>query len=80
MTSALVFSDDTIISMGPETKVAIDEYLFDPLKKKLAFVTRIIHGTVSFLSGQLSKLAPVTGTWITPRRRMRRFRKENTFT
>ncbi len=26
---ALVFSDDTIISMGPKTKVAIDEYLFD---------------------------------------------------
>ena len=26
----LVFSDDTRISMGPDTEIAIDEYLFDP--------------------------------------------------
>jgi hypothetical protein len=63
---ALVFSDDTIISMGPKTKVAIDEYLFDPLKKKLAFVARIIHGTVSFLSGQIAKLAPESVQLIMP--------------
>ncbi len=63
---ALVFSDDTLISMGPTTKVAIDEYVFKPLEKRMAFVTRVIHGTISFLSGQLEKLAPKSVQLILP--------------
>lgn len=54
----LVFSDDTRISMGPNTEITIDDYLFEPLEKKLSFVLRLIRGTVSFLSGQIAKLSP----------------------
>jgi hypothetical protein len=54
----LVFSDDTRLSMGPNTEIAIDEYLFDPLEKNLSFVLRLIRGVVSFLSGQMTKLSP----------------------
>lgn len=54
----LVFSDDTRISIGPNTEIAIDDYLFDPLEKKLSFVLRLIRGTLSFLSGQIAKLSP----------------------
>ncbi len=63
---ALVFSDDTLISMGPKTKVAIDEYVFEPLEKRMAFVTRIIQGTISFLSGQLEKIAPKSVRLVMP--------------
>lgn len=54
----LVFSDDTRLSIGPNTEIAVDEYLFDPLERNLSFVLRLIRGTVSFLSGQISKLSP----------------------
>ncbi len=54
----LVFSDDTRISIGPNTEIAIDDYLFDPLEKKLSFVLRLIRGTLSFISGQIAKLSP----------------------
>ena len=54
----LVFSDDTRISMGPNTELAVDDYLFDPVEKKLSFVLRLIRGTLSFLSGQIAKLSP----------------------
>ena len=62
----LVFSDDTRISMGPNTEIAVDEYLFEPLEKKLSFVLRLIRGTVSFLSGQMTKLSPESVQLVMP--------------
>jgi hypothetical protein len=56
-TVGLVFSDDTRISMGPNAEIVVDAYLFEPLEKKLSFVLRLIRGTVSFLSGQMTKLS-----------------------
>lgn len=62
----LIFSDDTIISMGPRTELAVEDYLFEPLEGKLAFIARILRGTVSFLSGQIAKLSPGSVKLITP--------------
>lgn len=62
----LVFSDDTRISIGPNTEIAIDDYLFDPLEKKLSFVLRLIRGTLSFLSGQIAKLSPESVQLVMP--------------
>jgi hypothetical protein len=65
-TIGLVFSDDTRISMGPNTELAVDDYLFEPVEKKLLFVLRLIRGTVSFLSGQIAKLSPESVQLVTP--------------
>ncbi len=54
----LVFSDDTRITMGPNTQIVVDDYLFEPKEKRLSFIVRLISGTVSFLSGQMAKLSP----------------------
>ena len=54
----LVFSDDTRITMGSNTEIAVDDYLFEPKDKQLSLIIRLIKGTVSFLSGQIAKLAP----------------------
>ncbi len=62
----LVFSDDTRISMGPKTELAVDDYLFEPVEKKLSFVLRLIRGTVSFLSGQIAKLSPESVQLVMP--------------
>jgi len=62
----LIFSDDTIISMGPRTELAIEDYLFEPIEGKLAFIAKILRGTVSYLSGQIAKIAPESVKLITP--------------
>lgn len=54
----LIFEDDAVISMGPNTKIVIEKFMFQPAEKKLSFIARIIQGTASILSGQLVKLAP----------------------
>lgn len=62
----LIFSDDTIISMGPRTELAVEEYLFEPIEGKLAFIAKILRGTVSYLSGQIAKLSPESVQLVTP--------------
>ena len=62
----LVFSDDTRISMGANTKIAVDEYLFRPKDQRLAFILNMIRGTVSFLSGQIAKLSPESVQLVMP--------------
>lgn len=54
----LIFEDDTIISIGPNSQIVIEDFLFQPAERKMSFVARMIHGTASFLSGQLAKLTP----------------------
>ena len=65
-TVGVVFSDDTRISMGPRTEIAVDDYLFEPLEKRLSFILRLIRGTVSFLSGQIAKLSPESVQLVMP--------------
>lgn len=54
----LIFEDDTVVSMGPDSEFVIEDFLFKPAEKKLSFVVRMFQGTFSFLSGQITKLAP----------------------
>ena len=54
----LVFEDDTVVSLGPNSQILIEDFLFEPANRQLSFIARIIQGTASFLSGQIAKLAP----------------------
>ncbi len=54
----LIFDDDTLVSMGPNSEFVVEDFLFNPSEKKLSFVVRMLQGTFSYLSGQISKLVP----------------------
>lgn len=54
----LIFEDDTVVSLGSNSAMTIDEFIFNPAEKELSFISRLIHGTFSFISGQIAKLAP----------------------
>lgn len=54
----MIFEDDTLISLGSNSKMSIDDFLFQPSEKSFSFVVRIVQGTVSYISGQIAKLAP----------------------
>lgn len=56
--AGLIFEDDTVISIGPNSSIVIEDFLFQPDEKKLSFIARIIQGTAAYLSGQIARLAP----------------------
>jgi hypothetical protein len=64
--AGVIFSDDTRVSMGPNTSIEIVGYQFAPKESKLSFVLRVIKGTVAFISGQITRLAPESVELIVP--------------
>lgn len=54
----IIFKDNTLISLGQNTEFIIEEYTFNPEKKDEAFISRIIKGTLSCLTGLMPKLNP----------------------
>jgi hypothetical protein len=56
--TGLILEDDTVISMGFNSSLALKSFQFQPNEKKLSFIARVYHGTASFISGQIAKLAP----------------------
>ena len=62
----VVFNDDTLLSLGPESVLVIDEFVFAPRQGKFSFVIRILKGTAVYLSGLISKLAPEATYFETP--------------
>jgi hypothetical protein len=54
----IVLTDDTTLSLGPNSELAIKEYAFDPKEGKFALLARMAKGTFVYLSGLIAKLAP----------------------
>jgi len=54
----IVLTDDTTLSLGPDSRLVLKEYAFDPKEGKFALVARLFKGTFVYLSGLIGKLAP----------------------
>ena len=63
----VIFSDDTLLSLGPESTLFIDKFLFAPREGKYSIVLRMIKGTAAYLSGLICKLSPDSAHFETPR-------------
>lgn len=62
----VIFKDNTIMSIGPETEIAIDEYLYAPDKGDLKLGASLARGTLNYVSGLIAKLKPEAMTLKTP--------------
>ncbi len=62
----VLFRDDTQLSLGPESALVIDQFVFAPRQEKLSIVLRMMTGTAAYLSGLISKLAPESAHIETP--------------
>jgi hypothetical protein len=62
----VVFNDDTLLSLGPESILVIDEFVFAPTQGNFSIAVRMLKGTVAYFSGLISKLAPESAHIETP--------------
>jgi len=42
----ITFQDNTTLTMSPESRISIDEYMFDPAKKKRSVLLEVFYGSV----------------------------------
>jgi hypothetical protein len=64
--AGLIFDDDTVVALGPNSEMSIENFLFNPVNKELSFIAEMVHGTFSFITGQIAKLAPKKVIFKTP--------------
>jgi hypothetical protein len=62
----MLLKDDTSLSLGPNSVVVVDQFLFAPAEGKLSLVTRMVRGTAVYVSGIIAKLSPQTVRFETP--------------
>lgn len=63
---SMVFRDDTLISVGPGSELAVNEFVFSPADGKLSIITRLIKGSAVYLSGIIARLSPESVRFETP--------------
>ena len=62
----IVLRDDSLVSLGPSSRIAIEKFLFAPAEGKLGFTARLLRGTMAYVSGIIGRLAPESATFVTP--------------
>jgi hypothetical protein len=54
----IILRDDTVLSLGPDSRLEISRFIFAPARGEMNLFTRILKGTATYLSGSIGKLAP----------------------
>ena len=62
----MTFTDNTRISLGPNSEFRVSDYLFAPDRNAYSFVSKLSKGTMEYASGLVGKLAPETARVETP--------------
>ncbi|MCL5965644.1 MAG: FecR family protein [Deltaproteobacteria bacterium] len=62
----VILRDNSSLSLGPGSRLAIREFLFKPAEGRIGFLARLSRGTMAYLSGLIGKLAPEKARFETP--------------
>jgi hypothetical protein len=60
------FKDDSIVSLGANSRLTVDRFVFEPAQEKYGFAARMARGTAYFVSGGIAKLSPESVAVTTP--------------
>lgn len=52
----VVFQDNSVMSLGPKSRVSLSDFSFEPVEKNLSFVAKIKKGTIVYLTGLIAKI------------------------
>jgi hypothetical protein len=62
----VILRDNSTLSLGPDSRIVIETFLFSPYEGKFGLLARITRGTMAYLSGLIGKLAPGSARFETP--------------
>jgi hypothetical protein len=62
----ITMDDDSLLSAGPNTVLALEHYAFDPATRNGRFNASLNKGTLTVISGRIAKQAPDAMTVRTP--------------
>jgi hypothetical protein len=54
----ITLKDDTRLSLGPDSEVRLERYVYAPGQGGFAMVLRFARGVAAYVSGRMAKLAP----------------------
>jgi hypothetical protein len=57
-TLGITLRDDTRVSLGPNSEVRVDRYVYQPGEGGLGMVLKFVRGAAVYVSGRMAKLAP----------------------
>ena len=62
----VIFRDDSVLSLGPDSELVIERFVFNPAEGNMGFISRLWKGTAAYLSGLIGKLSPESVLFETP--------------
>jgi hypothetical protein len=65
-TVGIIFIDGAVLTLGPASRFTIDKFTFNPADNDVSFISTIIKGTVSFISGAIGRISPESVKFKTP--------------
>lgn len=75
----ILLEDNTLLSMGPISRVSMDKFTFAPANNEYAMRLNMQHGTFVYQSGLLGKLAPHAVELDTPVGRISMLKEDTSF-
>jgi hypothetical protein len=52
----IILQDNSVMSIGSNTRLVISEFQFKPAEQKLSFIAQVVKGKVVYLTGLIAKL------------------------
>jgi hypothetical protein len=62
----IIFSDGAVLTLGPSGKLIVEDFLFKPAEQKVSFISRVVKGSVAFVSGAIGRISPESVQFKTP--------------
>lgn len=54
----VTLADDTRVSLGPDSEMRLERYVFSPSDGALGMVLNFVRGVAAYVSGRMAKLSP----------------------
>lgn len=64
--AGVILHDGTLVSLGPASAVAVEDFVFDPANGKFNLFLKIFRGVVAYASGKIEQLSPTSVRVETP--------------
>ncbi len=62
----IIFSDGAVLTLGPSGKLIVEDFLFKPAEHNVSFISRVVKGSVAFVSGAIGRISPGSVQFKTP--------------